>query len=280
MGNVTLDDCDRVVLERLRAGSADVDALAGSVNLDAGYLRDRLPELADNGLIRRASGDDYALTDDGSRVLESTAARARDERVDTPPAVEGRILAFDLPPGRTAAVRNAFTFLRYWGEASAGEIVDAGYSEAPAGFADWRAWWTECVRDRLAELPSIEPPSSTVESWRYDGIPIVENGSSDGRDVAGDGATQGTSAKFAIERLDLDEESRRAVRRGFDLLVELELISATEAKEQVYLEHDAGYGSPDAWWDDCVRPGLESLPGVERVDEMRERWRYRPVDDA
>lgn len=280
MGNVTLDDRDRVVLQRLREGAADVDSLAESVSVDQGYLRDRLPELADNGLVRRASGDGYALTDDGSRVLESTATGERDERVDTPPAVEGRILAFDLPPDREAAVRNAFTFLRYWGEASAGEIVDAGYSESPAGFDDWRAWWTECVRDRLAELPSVEPPHSAGEPWRYDGTPIVERGSADGRDVAGASVTTGTSVKFALERLDLDDEARRAVRRVFDLLVELESVSATEAKEQVYPEYSAGYGSPDAWWDDGVRPALGSLPGVEQVDGEQERWRYRPTDDA
>ena len=275
MENITLDERDRAVLERLREGEADADALAEGVGADREYLDDRLPELADNGLVEPA-GDAYALTDDGDRVIEATATGGMDDRVDTPPEVEGRILAFDLPPDRESALRGAFAFLQYWGEASAGEIVDGVYSETPAGFDSPAEWWEECVRDRLAELPRVEPSRSTDEPWRYDGTPVVEE-SGDGRDVAS-GVTGETSVRFALARLDLDDDARLAVRRVFDLLVEVGEVSATEAIEQVYPDHDAGYPSPTGWWDDCVRPALESLPGVEGVDGDRERWRYHAVD--
>lgn len=278
MVNVTLDDRDRAVLERLRAGAADVDALAEAGPADAEHLRARLPELADNGLVDRESGDRYRLTDDGARVVEAAGTGAQDDRLDTPPAVEGRVLAFDLPPDREAALRGAFSFLHYWGDATAAEIVDAVYSEDPAGFDDPLAWWRECVRDRLAELPGVEPALSPGEPWRYDGVAVVDAGSEDGREVAGGAVTGGTSARFALERLDLDAGERRAVRRVFSLLVELGGVSSTEAQEQVYPDHDAGYGSPEEWWTDGVRPALEALPGVERADGDRERWRYRTTD--
>lgn len=277
MENVTLDDRDLAVLERLRAGAADVDALAAAAGADADALRERLPELADNGLLERRSGGEYALTDDGARVIDATAEGARDDRIDTPPAVEGRVLAFDLPPDREAAVRGAFTFLRYWGDATAAEIVDGVYAEYPAGFDDRLAWWRDCVRDRLAELPDVVPSRSPDEPWRYDGTAVAEEGT-DGRRVAGSTAIGESSVRFALERLDLEPESLRAVRGVFALLYEVDEVSAPAAEEQVYPDHDGGYGSPGAWWDDLVRPALASLPGVERADGDRERWRYRPRD--
>lgn len=277
MENVTLDDRDLAVLERLLTGAADVDALAAAAGADADALRERLPELVDNGLIERRSGGEYALTDDGARVIDATAAGARDDRIDTPPAVEGRVLAFDLPPDRESAVRGAFTFLQYWGDATADEIVDGVYAEYPAGFDHRLAWWRECVRDRLAELPDVVPSRSPDEPWRYDGTAVAEEGT-DGRRVAGSTAIGESSVRFALERLGLEPEALRAVRGVFALLCEVGEVSAPAAEEQVYPDHDAGYGSPGAWWDDLVRPALASLPGVERADGDRERWRYRPGD--
>lgn len=280
MGDVTLDDRDRAVLERLLEGAAAVDDLAAAVPADAEHLRERLPELADNGLVDGDPGGGYRLTDDGARVVEAAGTGAQDDRIDTPPAVEGRVRAFDLPPDREAALRGAFAFLHYWGDATAAEIVDAVYSEAPAGFDDAPTWWRECVRDRLAVLPGVDPARSPGEQWRYEGVAIVDAGSRDGRDVAGAAVTEGTSARFALARLDLDPGERRAVRRVFSLLVELGEVSEPEATEQVYPDYDAGYGSPTEWWADGVRPALESLPGVERADGDRERWRYRTADVA
>jgi DNA-binding transcriptional ArsR family regulator len=275
MENVTLDDRDRAVLERLREDPAGVDALATATDADAATLRERLPELADNGLVDRRPDGAFALTEDGERVLEATATGARDDSVDTRPAVEGRILAFDLPPDREAAVRGAFTFLQYWGDATAAEIVDGVYSEHPAGFEDRLAWWRECVRDRLAALPDVDAALSRGEPWRFEGTPVAESGA-DGRAVAGEAAAGSASARLALERLDLDADARRAVRAVFALLVEVGEGSATEAEEQVYPDHDAGYRSPDAWWEVLVGPALEALPGVQRVDGDRQRWRYRP----
>lgn len=174
MGTITLDDRDEAVLERLREADADAESLAEHLDLEVSHLRERLPELADNGLVERSDGGRYALTGDGTRALEATGDGSLDDRLDTPPAVEERIRSFGLRPDREAAVRNAFAFLHYWGAASATEIVDAVYAETPAGFDSERAWWDGCVRDRLAVLPAVEPPESDDGAWRYTGTAVVE----------------------------------------------------------------------------------------------------------
>jgi predicted transcriptional regulator len=145
--SITIDDRDRAMLEPLRDGAADVESLARAADCSPGYARSRLPDLADNGLVRRADdAGTYAITDSGKRVVAGSPAGAMDDRIDTPPAVEERIESFDLRPDREEAVRNAFSFLRYWGEATASEIVDAVYPENLAGFESRDAWWTEFLR--------------------------------------------------------------------------------------------------------------------------------------
>ena len=286
MGTITLDDRDRAVLERLRESDADAapDALADAADVDAGYLRERLPELADNGLVARTDGDAYELTDDGMRAVEATSVGAKDDRIDTPPAVEERIGSFGLRPDREEALRNAFSFLHYWGEATGSEIVDGVYTENPAGFESEPEWWTGLVRDRLAELPTVEPPASEGEPWRYADTPVVEKRTDDGRVAPRTDVSERSSVRFALERLDLGTEERRAVRRAFDRLIAEGTVSASELQEEVYPDHEAGYGSADEWWEACLRPALEALPGVERQEgeegerEGEGRWRYRSVE--
>jgi DNA-binding Lrp family transcriptional regulator len=281
MGTITLDDRDRAVLEHLReTDAAAVDALAEATGVDIDDLRDRLPELADNGLVGRTAADAYELTDDGMRTVEATPVGAKDDRIDTPQAVEERIDGFDLRPDREEAVRNAFSFLHYWGEAVGSEIVDGVYSEDPAGFESEVEWWDDFVRDRLAELPSVEPPGSDDEPWRYAGTPIVEKRTEDGRTAPPADGFERTSVKFALERLDLDDEERRAVRGAFDRLLVEGTVTESEFRGEVYPDREAGYGSVSEWLDDCLRPALEALPGVERIHEEggAERWRYRSAE--
>lgn len=280
MGTITLDDRDRAVLELLRESDADPDSLAESAGVDAGYLQERLPELADNGLVARTDGDVYELTDDGMRAVEATAVGAKDDRIDTPPAVEERIEAFELRPDREEAVRNAFSFLHYWGEASGSEIVDGVYSENPAGYESEREWWDECVRDRLAALPKVEPPGSAEEPWRYADTAVVEKRTDDGRVASRTDVTDRSSVKFALERLELGDDERHAVRRAFDRLLAEGSVSASELRQEVYPGHEAGYGTASAWWEECLRPALESLPDVEREEGTEGRWRYRSVGEG
>lgn len=290
MVDVTLDDRDSEILGRLCRGDADVESLAADASLDPEYLRDRLPELADNGLVRRVDGDVYAVTDSGRRAVAGSPAGTLDDRIDTPPEVEAAIEPFDLRPDREEAVRNAFAFLGYWGDATAMEIVDGVYSENPAGFTSPTGWWTELVRERLADLPLVDPPDdrgppddpgtagSTGEPWRYAGTPGVEGSTEDGRDGPDRGVTGGTSVRYTIERAALDDDERAAVRAAFAFLAREGEATAAEIGDEVYPDHGAGYDSADEWWTDFVRGAFERLPGVELLDDDRETWRYSQDD--
>jgi predicted transcriptional regulator len=271
---ITLDERDRATLERLRRGEATIESLTDSVDCSVEYLESRLPELADNGLVERGAGEEYALTANGERVLAATPAGTRDDRIDTPPEVEAAIASFDLRPDREEAVRNAFAFLHYWGEASESEVVDAVYSENPAGFESSDGWWTE-IRGYLEDLPSVEPPRAADGEWQYTGTPTVDESSDDGRLLFENEAVSRSSVKFALERLDLTDDERAAVRDAFRLLADAGEVSASELEDEVYADHDAGYESADEWWTDCVRPAFERLPGVEQSDADRDVWRYQ-----
>ena len=271
---ITLDERDKAALERLRRGDADVASLADSADCRPEYLRERLPELADNGLVERVDEDVYSLTANGARVLAATPAGTQDNRIDTPPEVERKIESFGLPPDGEEAVRNAFAFLHYWGEATESEIIDAVYSEDPAGFESSDEWWSGFVRGHLEDLPSVEPPRAAEEEWQYTGTPTVEEHTDDGRLLFENEAVSRSSVKFALERLDLSDDERAAVREAFRLLAREGEVSAAEVKDQVYADHDAGYDSADEWWADCVRGVFESLPGVEQADDAGDVWRY------
>ena len=275
MVTITLDDRDRAILARLREGDADVDSLAESVDCSRSYVRDRLPELADNGLVLRVHSDVYTITANGKRTIAGSPAGTMDERIDTPASVERRIASFDLRPDRAEAVRNAFAFLQYWGSAIEAEIIDGVYSENPAGYASPDDWWSECVRDRLADLPLVEPTQSDAGEWRYTETPTVDQPTSDGRSAPDEDATAGTSVKYALEHSGLDDDELAAVRAAFDLLVREGDASADEFEKRIYPNDDAGYDSSTAWWDDCVRPVFESLPGVELTNEREGVWTYR-----
>lgn len=279
MVSITLDERDRAVLEHLREGNADVGSLAQSVDSDPDSLRERLPELADNGLVQQVHDDVYAITDNGKRTIAGSPAGRMDDRIDTPPDVERQIGSFDLRPDREAAVRGAFAFLQYWGDATGGEIVDGIYSEHPAGYPTPQEWWDDCVRDRLADLPLVESPDPDELAWRYAETPTIERPTGDGRDVAGAAVTAGTSARYDLEQSDLGEDERDAIRAAFDRLVRAGDASVDELGAEIYPDHGAGYDSPDEWWRECVRDAFASLPGVERTNEDRDLWAYDPSLD-
>lgn len=275
MGSLTLDDRDRVVLERLADGDTDVETLAEVVSGEASSLRDRLPELADNGLVRRVDDDRYAITDDGRRTIAASPAGVQDDRIDTPPEVDERIESFELDPEAEEALRGAYAFLVYWGDATAGEIIDGVYSERPAGVASGEEWWTECIRPRLDELPTVGSPAAEWGLWRYTGDPIVERGTADGRRVLGGDSRAHSSVRFALESLDLDDGERAAVRAAVTHLLRHEGATAGELTAQVYPEATGGYETPESWWRDCVEDAFASLPSVECTDAEADRWAYR-----
>ncbi|AHG05335.1 hypothetical protein HALDL1_12545 [Halobacterium sp. DL1] len=278
MASNTLDDRDRAILERLHGEETDVESLAGTVNASPEQIRERFPRLLDNGLVEQVREDTYALTEDGQRVVAASPAGTQDNRIDTPADVEAAIQSFDLRPDREEAVRNAFAFLHYWGEATAPEIVDAIFPEDPAEYDDSDAWWADLVSDRLAALPSVDAPDSPNGEWQFEGAPIVDQRTDDGRLLLGPKGNRRNSVKFALERLPIEDDERQAIRAVFELLAERDEATAAEFREQVYPERDAGYESPDEWWG-FVQDHLAELPGVERTGDGDDAlWRYRRTD--
>lgn len=274
MGTPTLDGTDRAILERLAAGRPASEL---GETVDGDDIEERLAALVESGLVARTD-EGYELADSGRRVLAAPGDTTADDRIDVPDRVEGAIERADPPPERAAAIRSAFAFLAYWGEASDYEIRDAVYSERPAGYGSVTEWWNGFVRDALADLPDVAPPPSDGHVWRYEGPAGVEDPTADGRHGPGESDDAAyASVKHALESLDLQTEEREAAHAAFASLADRESATAEEITEAVYPNRPAGYGSAEEWWD-RMEGVLEELPGIERDGEV---WRYRnAVDDV
>lgn len=84
----------------------------------------------------------------------------------------------------------------------------------------------------------------------------------------------------ALAEIDLGPDEADAVRSAFALVRYWGGITRAEITDAVYSETPAGYDSPDAWWTDCVRDALASLPDVEPPDSPDDPWRYDGVPEA
>lgn len=282
MASITLDDRDEAILERRRAESGTVESLADDMDCNEEDRRGRLQELVDNGLLRRIDdGDRYTLTDNGERATAASTTGTRGNRIDTPEDVERRLASAGLRADRISAVRAAFSVLRYWGDATTGELVAAVYSEHPVGVDSSEAWWNEVVRDHLRALPRVESPGPSDRYWRYAGMPTVEKPTDDGRVAPGDASTSPGSVRLALERLDCADSKRAAVRAAFDHLVREGEASAAALKAEVFPDEDAGWASAEEWWSGCVKPAFECLPDVVAAADAGDRWRLRnPVEGS
>lgn len=268
-----LEECDKRVLALLGTQTRPVSTLAAGLDVPPGTLTDRLADLADNGLVYDLGDDLYARTESGRRVLVASAAGTADERIDTSPEVEQTISEFDLRADEADAVRHVFAFLRYWGQVTEEEIIDAIYDEATAGRETPAAWWDGLVTEPLAALPGVEEPGGDDEPWRYTGTPEASELFTDGRRVISRTHPVYGDVKHALESLDLTEAEREAARAAFVRLYRGGEVTERDLRETVYPEHPAGYASSQDWWDETVRKTFEELPGVERTGEHR--WQYR-----
>ncbi|MFC7232030.1 hypothetical protein ACFQMM_12640 [Saliphagus sp. GCM10025308] len=287
MPSNTLDDRDRTVLEALEDGPAGIEALSERFDTGPDEIADSLEHLADNALVSR--GDDgYELTDNGRRVLEATPVGARDYRIDTPDEVERALESRDLRPDEASAVRAAFSFLRYWGEATAAEVIDATYSEVPAGYESTEGWWSECVRDHLGALPTVarSGDEDLGERWRYEETPVIdrpENG--DGRDVPDPPSVRHSigSARHALENLEPSPAERATARAAFVVLAERRRATVDDLLEAIEDAHSTEDESSDGPTE-ALSSLLLEIPGVSRVDEPEDAdatpvLRYEPAPE-
>jgi hypothetical protein len=281
MSSNTLGERERAVLEAIGEGRVDTGTIRAELGVAREELEELLSQLVENALVREDDGE-YELTENGDRLLDATPTGERDDRIDTPEPVERAIKGFDLRPDEAAAIRSACSFLRYWGEATTAEIVDATYSEEPAGYGTAAEWWDDCVAQRLAVLPDVEPPANgagepdgrAVERWHYVGGAAVEEPDRDGREVRDTEERDAPfgSVRHGIEELDLSEAERAAARGAFTALSERGRATVDDLADAVYDEHPAGYDSVDAWTD-WLCGTFEALPGVNRAGAV---WTYDP----
>lgn len=268
-----LEDSDKRALALLGTQPRPIAELAAHLGVSPEMLDDRFAELAAKGLVYDLGDSRYRRTESGRRVLMTSRPEFADERIDTSPEIERTIGDFGLPPEAADAVRRAFAFLRYWGWAVEEEIIDAIYSEAPAGYESSEAWWDELVREPLAALPDIEVGTDADDPWRYTGTPEAGEPLADGRRVLSKTHPVYGDVKHTLESLDLTESEREAVRAAFRFLYRRGELSEREVLETIYPEYPAGYPSPQRWWDGIVRRAFDSFPNVERIGEHT--WRYR-----
>lgn len=268
-----LDERDERVLALLGTRPRSLPEVAADLDVPADRLADRLADLAEKGLVYDLGGGRYERTESGRRVLVTSSPHALDERIDTTPEIERAIEEFALGPDEADAVRHAFAFLRYWGRATGEEIVDAIYTEAPAGRETPEAWWRELVRDPLAALPGVERPTEEGDAWRLVGEPEAGRPFTDGRRVLSKTHPIYGDVKHALESLALGEPEREAARAAFRYLYRRGEATERDVREAVYPEFPAGYGSAEAWWDGVVEEAFDALPRVERAGQGR--WRYR-----
>ncbi|WP_101295458.1 FACT complex subunit Spt16 family protein [Halegenticoccus soli] len=163
----TLTEADRAVLASLFDGPRDVPGLAARTDWTPEELTERAEYFADNGLVRERDDGRIELTASGRRIVLAPGDGSADDDIDLPERAREALAALGLRADQADAVRHAFAFLAYWGEATAAELREGVYTEAPAGYGSPDDWWTDCVRDALAALPEVEPPAEDGGPWRY-----------------------------------------------------------------------------------------------------------------
>ncbi|WP_255192592.1 hypothetical protein [Natronobeatus ordinarius] len=282
MTSNTVDELGRAVLEAIAEGRVTADELVDRFEATRSAIDERLTQLASNGLVRTVTDREYELTENGRRMLTATPAGAADDRIDTPAHVERALENEMLRPDEAAAVRSAFSFLRYWGEATTAELVDGVYSAVPAGYETADRWWEACVRDQLERLPdvAVTAEGSIGETWRYEGSAVVETfADQDGRAVRDPDSTAPSigSVRHALESRELRAEERAAARAAFVVLFGRGAVTADELVERVYDDHPAGYESPEAWVE-WLSELLETVPDVDGEAEVEDgvSWVYDP----
>ncbi|WP_290813528.1 hypothetical protein [Halovivax sp.] len=280
-----LTPLDERLLSTLGEGPASERELAAAFDEPTESVVDRLDGLLDNDLVESADGT-VRLTDSGRRVLAAPGDGTADDRIDVPERVRESIERMGLRADREDALLATVSFLRYWGAATAAEIVDAIYSAHPADYDSPVRWWNGFVRDALASIPDVSPPDdgptpalgsdaaipNDWNPWTWDGE--TDRPRADGRAVLGDPEAF-ASAKHALEALNPPSDVRRAAHGAFTVLLGRGTMRETDLQGTIRTPENA----PDEWWTDEVQPVLVAIPGVERTtDDGEPRWRYRAGD--
>lgn len=100
------------------------------------------------------------------------------------------------------------------------------------------------------------------------------------------GIDMSPAVEAELRSLDVDEASVSAVRAVYAFLEYWGEATASELRDAIYFERQAGYDDRQTWWSDCIEPALGTLPTVQppaSAEELTARWRYEGtpgIDDG
>ncbi len=156
-------------------------------------------------------------------------------------------------------------------------------------------WRLTAAGERAADLPEPEvetdveaqaaKTTDAATSTREEETP--ESPPPDPQEGEG-GPRAGPSAPLASEVAGLEgfdppgdprqkERRRGLVRRAYAYLRKQGAATREEFVADVYATTPADYDDPEDWWEEVVRPGLETLPTVERDGD---EWRFAGEDQS
>ncbi|WP_129114541.1 hypothetical protein [Halegenticoccus tardaugens] len=270
MATDTLTEADRDALAALLDGPADASALASRTDSVPDDLAERLAFFEDNGLVRERDDGRFELTDSGRRIVLAPGDGSADDDIDLPDRVRRTLAALGLRADLLDAVRHAFAFLAYWGEATAAELREGVYTEAPSGYGSPDEWWRDGVRGALAALPDIEPPSEDGGLWRYSGDPERADPAAEGWKMLDRTAAHEpyTSLTHVLTDESVTGNERSAVVAAFERLRERGEADDDEIREAAGRVE----GPDDAWLNRELPDLLAAVPFVSRTSDGR--WSY------
>lgn len=74
-------------------------------------------------------------------------------------------------------------------------------------------------------------------------------------------------AVAAAESPEIEQHRRKAIRRIYEYLRQHGPATRADLEADVFPDATGAYKRPDAWWDELVRPGLETIPAVVRLPD-------------
>ncbi|WP_158055798.1 hypothetical protein [Halorussus halophilus] len=122
--------------------------------------------------------------------------------------------------------------------------------------------------DRLNEAGTIERKAVGDDAvWWLPGYTETERGRAPMAGSHPDSSGLPRNVETAIHTLEsIDERERSAIYAACHFLHSDGPVDETTLKERVYPEQSASYSDETEWWDECIRPAFDALPGVEFAD--------------
>ncbi|WP_253741709.1 hypothetical protein [Halorientalis sp. IM1011] len=132
---------------------------------------------------------------------------------------------------------------------------------------------------------SNEGPPADTSTANAPAEEVSESGTdtTDAMETAADETTDKVSSPSELQAAldELPAEKQAAIDAVLDELEDGPAVTARDLRIQVYPDHQAGFESADAWWDEFVREFLEAREEIEQLDNSGIRWALADeIDDT